>query len=154
MLMLKRNATDFSKDKLLWKWVRGQSTTLTELQDPTDTAAYALCIYSGGNTLLGGVTVPPGAGKWSPLGTKGFKYLDANASAGGVKKIILKSGAQDNAKALVKGGGGNLPDPPAGPLTLPLTAQLHNLDTGLCVGGTYDALDVLKNDAGLFKAKH
>ncbi len=93
MLMLKRDASDASKDKLLWKWMRGESTTLAELQDPTDTAAYALCIYSGTNTLLAGMTVPPGSANWSPLGTKGFKYLDANGSAGGVKKMVLTAHA-------------------------------------------------------------
>jgi hypothetical protein len=51
------------------------------------------------------------------------------------------------AKAIVKGAGTNLPDPPLGALTLPVTAQLVN--GSLCLGAEFDMTNVLKNDATL-----
>ena len=44
-------------------------------------------------------------------------------------------------------------DPDLGDLPLPVTAQLLKNDTGLCLEGQYDTGDVIKNDAGQFKAK-
>src|SRR5262249_25649417 len=45
ILILKQNGG--SGDKQLFKWVNGDTLTLTELADPTGTTAYGICIYSG-----------------------------------------------------------------------------------------------------------
>jgi cysteine-rich repeat protein len=153
ILLLKHDAANAASDKLLWKWIKGQSTTRDDLADPTATTPYTLCLYDAAHTLLGNVAVPPGATHWSALSDKGFKLNDPAGSAGGLEKILLKSGAQDKAKALIKGGGANLPDPPLGSLTLPVTVQLFNRDTGVCLEGAFDTAGVVKNDARQFKAK-
>jgi hypothetical protein len=39
------------------------------------------------------------------------------------------------------------------PLDLPVTVQLHNSDTDLCWGATFDGTDVTRNEDGQFKAR-
>jgi hypothetical protein len=46
-----------------------------------------------------------------------------------------------------------LPDPTP-PLALPVTAQLVNNLTQVCLEGVYEAADIQKNELGRFKAKH
>jgi hypothetical protein len=153
LLLLKRKSGDASKDKLLWKWIRGQATTLAELQDPTSTAPYGLCIYDAATQLIVDVNVPPSPNKWSPLSDKGFKFVDLTGAEDGAQRVVLKSSDQDTAKALMKGKGSALPDPPLGALDLPLTVQLINGETGACLEASYDTVDVVKDDAHQFKAK-
>lgn len=138
LLMLRNNADD-NKDKLIWKWLRGESTTQSDFADPTSTADYALCIYAGGaQTLVAEIAVPPSASKWSPVGTVGYKYLDVSSSASGTQKVTLKGSAANKSKALLKGRGVLLPDPlNGGPLDLPVIAQLVNTQNQVCWGADF-----------------
>jgi hypothetical protein len=67
--------------------------------------------------------------------------------------MLLKSSDQDNAKVVVKGKGAALPDPPLGSLSLPLTVQLINDQTGTCFEASYDTADVVRDDVQKFKAR-
>ena len=140
-------------DSLLFKWVNGGALTAAELGDPTATTEYALCIYKGpSNEVLFGATIPASATSWAPISNKGYKYRDILA-ANGIGKVILKGNStQNKSKALVKGRGSNLPDPILGNLPLPITLQLVNPDTGICIGATFDS-NITKNTATQFKAK-
>jgi hypothetical protein len=154
--LLIKNKTDNSKDKLVWKWTKGDATTQTQFGDPTTTAAYALCFYAGATpTLIEGLTVPPAGGKWSAISTKGYKYKDPGGTNAGVTKIIVKGGAQGKSKALVKGKGANLPDfdtdLPIAMGDLPMTVQLRNKSNGLCWGGSFASPK--KNQLDQFNAK-
>jgi hypothetical protein len=150
ILVLKNNSDD-DKDKLIWKWLKGDETMLGELGTPTDTTSYTLCLYAG--TASASVSMPAGS-QWQPLGTKGFKYKDSTTlQPDGVQKAVLKSGAAGKAKAIVKGKGDNLPDALVPELPLPVTAQLVNDENSTCFEAVYDAGDMLKNDDRQFKAK-
>lgn len=153
-LLLVKDKADDAKDKLIWKWIKGEATTQAEFGDPTGAADYALCVYAGSTAaLVAEALVPAGAPQWSVLGTKGYKYGDASATPDGVTKAILKGNAtQPKAKALVKGKGANLPDLTL-PLAGPVTVQLVNGDSGLCFGADYAGAQLLKNQEGLLKAK-
>lgn len=151
VLVIKDNTTN-SKDKLVWKWIKGQSTTQTEFGDPTPSgndANIALCVYDNTPALLGQTLVGPGA-NWSVVSTKGWKFLDKFGNQDGVQKIVLKASTDNKAKALLKGKGINLPDiAPA--LTLPVTVQLVNSASGLCWESVFTS--AIKNQTGQFKAK-
>ena len=154
--LLIKNKTDDTKDKLVWKWTKGDATTQGEFGDPVTTANYALCFYAGATpTLLEGLSVPPGGGKWSTISTKGYKYKDPAATNGGITKIIVKGGAAGKSKALVKGKGANLPDfdsdlpIPTG--NLPLIVQLRNNSSGICWSGSFATPK--KNQLDQFNAK-
>lgn len=151
ILVVKDGGVNSTKDKMVWKWVKGQTTPTVDFADPQATANYALCVYSNG-ALIGESLVGPGAG-WSAISTKGFKFLDKNGAQDGIQKIILKASTANKSKALVKGKGANLPDPLGAALPLPVTALLVNDANSICFEGIYDALDVKKNDGEQFKAK-
>jgi cysteine-rich repeat protein len=152
LLLIKNSQTDDNKDKLIFKWIKGAATTVEEFGLPTGTTSYALCLYAG-TAAIASATVPPSATLWAPAGTTGFKYKDPARAQDGIQKIILKAGAAGKSKALVKGKGANLPQPPAGPLALPVTAQLVNDANAVCFEGVFDTADVIKNETEQFKAK-
>jgi len=153
VLVIKDKA-DNTKDKLIWKWIKGQSTTQMEFADPTTTATYALCFYKGPNAdLIGGVEVPPSNTLWKIIGTKGYKYRDPAGSQDSVTKVLVKGSTTNKSKALVKGKGNDLTDftLPIVPGDLPLIAQLRNNQTGICWEGSYAT--PVKNQVGKFKGK-
>ena len=144
---------DGTKDKLVWKWVKGDETAAADFGTPTGTTRYSLCLYRGElSELVGEVALPPGA-SWTSLGAKGFKYKDVLQVPHGVKTTLLKAGLAEKAKAVLKGKGLNLPDGllPFG--TAPVTAQLVRADTMGCWVAAYDTADVTDDDGIDFKAK-
>jgi len=158
-IFLVKNKTPDSKDKLIWKWIKGESTDQTEFGDPTTSADYSLCVYAGTTaSLVAELDVMPDGTLWKPIGTKGYKFKDNTLTEYGVQKVILKGSDQNKSKALVKGKGDNLPDlPPASDpmlaLDLPVKVQLINQSNGICFEGVYDTPDIKKNEPALFKAK-
>jgi hypothetical protein len=150
-MLLIRNDTDDTKDRLIWKWLRGEPTTQAEFADPTASTEYALCVYAGiDQTLVDETRMPPTPGLWVPLGTSGFRYSDPSSSSYGIGKVILKGSTANKSKALVKGRGTSLPDPlQSGALPLPVVAQLVNTSNGLCWGG--ELTTVLRNSTRQFK---
>ena len=149
LLLLKNNMND-AKDKLIWKWLKGEETTLEELGTPTGATEYTLCLYAGSESAP--VSIPPGS-SWQTLGTKGFKFKDGSGLPAGAKKAVLKSGGAGRSKALVKGKGASLPDSLLPMLSLPVTAKLFNDSNGTCFEAVYDSDDVLENDETEFRAK-
>lgn len=149
VVVINNNSTN-AKDKLVWKWIKGQNTSQAEFGDEVmGTANIALCVYDNG-ALAGSALVAPGTG-WSTISTKGWKFLDKNGTQDGVQKIILKASTSGKSKALVKGKGGNLPDM-ATPFTGPVTVQLVNSQSGICWGSVFNA-PFSKNITAKFKDK-
>jgi cysteine-rich repeat protein len=152
MLLLKQKDAGV-KDKLVWKWLKGQAFGQPDLGAPNAATDYALCIYSGTTeTLIADAALDAGS-KWSSVGTKGYKYFDAAGSPDGVSKALAKGGAAGKTKALAKGKGSNLPDPVLADITTPVKTQLVNLDSGFCLESVFQTGDVLKSTATQFKAK-
>lgn len=148
-LLLIKNKPDDAKDKLIWKWQKGTTTTLPDFGAPSATTDYTLCIYAG--TASATLDIPAGSG-WKPLGTKGFSFKGPGTASDGVQKVQLKSGGAGKSKVQVKGKGIALPDL-AAPLAQPITVQLVNDETAACFEAAYDGTAVTKNTDTLFKAK-
>jgi hypothetical protein len=152
-IFIVKDKTPDSKDKMIWKWIKGQSVPTSSFGDPTVAttgATNALCIYEAG-ALIGEAVVGPSATLWAPISTKGFKYKDKAGTQSGITKIIQKASTNNKSKVLVKGKGTLLPDiHPM--LTLPVDVQLVNSESGECFTSTFGS--ALKNQTGLFKAKN
>ena len=146
LLLLKNNATDDRKDKLVWKWLKGAETTMEDLGLPTGTTNYTLCLYAGPDSAA--VALAAGS-SWQAAGMTGFKFKSGTPDS--AQKALLKSGSAGKAKALIKGKGVDLPDTLAPALPLPVTAQLVNDTNGVCFGTVY--YGATKNDSRQFKAK-
>lgn len=151
-LLLLKNRDDDGKDQLIWKWIKGASTTGAEFGDPRSDADYALCIYTGASPgLAGEIDIPAGA-QWSAVGALGYKYYDPSSANGGANRISLKGSAANKSKILIKGRGGALPDLIDGAAAeLPITLQLLNQRNGLCWGSTFTAAS--PNDTSRLKAR-
>jgi hypothetical protein len=157
-MLIRKKSADGTRDKLLWKWLKGEPTNLADFGTPTTTADYVLCLYGGAAATLlpGGETiVQRSATKWAPLGAVGWSYDDGTAAADGVQKLSIKSSDQAKSKAKLKGKGILLSDPemPVLPSNFPLIVQLLNTETSTCLESSFDSGDVTKNDEGNLKAK-
>jgi len=131
--------TPNTKDELQWKWQHGAATTVAELGSPTTSDAYALCVYDGSG--IRAFEIPAGGTCnekpcWQAKPT-GFAYRNKTAAPHGIVQIDLKAGADDKARATVKGKGDLLTLPPLVTLTTPVTVQLRNRTSGLCFGTTF-----------------
>jgi cysteine-rich repeat protein len=151
-LLVIKDVDDDSKDKLIWKWSKGEATEQADFGDPTAATYYEFCVYAGTATAL--VADAQVTGPWSAIGTTGYKYSVPSGLPSGIQKAILKGGDAGRAKAKVKGKGTNLPDRSEMPMGLPLpvTAQLISSDAA-CFESSFDAADVIKNDSEQFKFK-
>ncbi len=151
VLLLKDRA---SRDVLSWKWGRGPEVLLAAFGNPDVTDDYRLCIYEQTGpaaSVFLDASAPSSPVKWSSLGTKGFKYKDADLIPDGLRLLKVKPGPAGKAKIKVKGKGANLAitklgfDPSA-----TITVQLH-AGSGSCFGAAYSA-PFSRNDSGQFKA--
>jgi cysteine-rich repeat protein len=151
-----KDPLDGSRDRLTWKWIKGQATSVADFGDPLAVDDYALCIYGGQPGLPLRAQVPAGgtcAGKpcWREAGASGFKYREKAGTGRGLQRILLKAGEAGKAKVLVKGRGESLPDPPL-PFTLPITVQLRSTN-GQCWEAEYFEAGASRNEPGSFKGK-
>lgn len=149
-----KNSSNDTQDRLAWKWLRGAATTVADFGMPTGTTQYALCIYAGTSTAaIAEADIAPSSTLWGVRGTTGFRYKDRALTSDGIRKVRLAAGDTGQAKVVVTGKGANLPDPPAGPLALPVTVQMVNSSNSVCFEGSYNSADVKTNTAVLFRAK-
>lgn len=161
--LIVRDSGKNSRDRLVWRWSKGNAPIST-FGDPVTTTEYALCVYdrSGGNaTLVQVATVPPGGscrGKpcWKAF-NRGFKYRDRDAGQAGVKSIVLKGSVGTRAKIRLRAKGDHLALPaPADSERFfdqdpAVTVQLAN-SNGFCWQATYDT-PAQRNRADRFKDK-
>lgn len=149
-ILIKNDPSDDSKDKLIWKWLKGDITPKDAYGNP-DAFDYSFCVYAGtAQDVVAEATIPGGAvcpTCWSETAT-GFKYKVPGA---GIEKVLLKSGdVAGKAKIVLKGKGVALPTLPSVPVSLPILVQLSNSD-GQCWEASYSV--ETKNENNLFKAK-
>ncbi|MCC6848321.1 MAG: beta-propeller fold lactonase family protein [Deltaproteobacteria bacterium] len=154
-LQIKDQAED-RKDQLKWSW-RGEMTTFGEFGDPVSVSNYVICLYDGsGNPQPLMVRAAPAGGLcddkpcWKAKPTS-YRYGDKFLTPDGVKKALLKPGAPDGKAKVQLQGFGIFVDPPALPLTLPVTVQVKNAQNAECWEAVYNTAD--KNDPAQFKAK-
>jgi cysteine-rich repeat protein len=152
LLAIKNNADD-AKDKLIWKWLKGEATTQGELRHADRHHRLHPVPVRWHDVGGAGQRRHSAGGELGADQRQGYKFKDKTGTPEGIQKVVLKGGAAGKAKALVKGKGANLPDVLTGVLPLPVTAQLVNDANAVCFEGQYDSADVKKNDGTQFKAK-
>jgi hypothetical protein len=109
-----------------WKWKSG-TIDAADAGDPTGEADLRLCIYDQTGGLLGG-DVLHGKPEWKAI-KRGFLYRDKTASRHGFEKIKIRTGTPSLGALVQVKGRSALPTLPA---SLPVVAQLVNLDNGKC----------------------
>jgi hypothetical protein len=143
--------TPSTRDKLVWKWNKGQATTKAQFGNPTAGTSYALCVYDsiGGGPARVMQHVMPAGANWKAL-TRGYRYNDKPLAHGGVRSLNLREGLEG--KATVRLTGKDVPlGMPALPLAHqgPVTVQL--LNGSACWETTFSSS--VQNTGARFKAK-
>jgi hypothetical protein len=155
-LLKMKDVSSDTGDLVLWKWTRGQATTLADLGDPTTATDYRLCVYdeSGVSPSLAFQAQVPASGVcatgpcWT-VTTGGIKYRDPDRTPEGIMKLTLKPGGAGQAKVIAKGRGADLPALPALPLALPARVQLQG-GGAACFEARFEAAGVVRSDTALF----
>jgi len=145
-----------SRDRIVWKWLRGEATTFAEYGDPLTDTDYTLCIFdlSGVQPSVALRAVIPAAVQcgpescWRVVGDHRYKYRNGEATPEGLSKLLLNDGEDEKAKIILKGHG-ELLDVPTLPLNLPALLQLR-ASNGQCWEGLYTEEGKIQNNAELF----
>jgi len=153
-LVLKDSATD-AKDKLVWKWAKGQTTELADYGDPTTVDAFELCLFdetSGEPVVVGSARLPAGGTCpdrpcWRATST-GYKYANKLGTPDGLTKLQLRAGPDGGSVAIAKGKGEAL-STPALPLGTATRVQLRGADA--CWEATFSPAGTKRNDSAVFK---
>lgn len=105
-----QHGDDPTKDKLKWKWSKGEAFTQAEVGAPATDTELRLCVYdrTGGVARLATELVVPAGVGWIELDPKGAKYIDKTGSASGVQRVQVKTGLAGRTKAQLKAGGTTL----------------------------------------------
>jgi hypothetical protein len=142
-LSLKNDYAEGARSQIIWRWIKGSATAKADFGTPLTTTDYWLCLYDGTSAPIATFRAPAGgfcAGRpcWKEKST-GFAYVDKDPplTPRRLQQLLLKEGAAEKAKIIVKGKGSNLYLPSI-PITLPLTVQLVN-GTGTCWSAVYSA---------------
>lgn len=156
-----RHGVDPTKDKLKWRWLKGDAFTQAEVGAPATNTDYRLCVYdrSAGVTRLAAELVVPAGASWIDQDPKGAKYVDKLGGADGVQQLQVKTGAAERTKAQVKAGGVSL-----APILSafsgseffdedPSVSALLVNGEGTCWSSEFSAAGTKQNEAEAFKAK-
>ncbi len=156
-----KNKTGAGKDKLTWKWSKGDATSPMDIGNPETSSNYVLCLYdgTGGGQRVELEKDAPAASTckkdkpcWSPT-SKGEKYKDGRGENGAIKTIKINTGAAGitSVKVTAKGVALGLPRLPLSS-TPGVTVQLTNLENGVCWQSDFTAAPIQNTTDG-FKAK-
>lgn len=129
-----------SRNRLTWKWSRGEATTTAAYGDPLGDTGYAVCLYDDA-----GLRARVDAPARGVCGTKfcwraksaGWQYSDPLLTPNGLQKLVLRPGAAGKAK-LTMSAKGDLLVLPTLPLDPPLRLQLVNTN-GECWEATFSS---------------
>ena len=155
--LLLRQKANVNRNKMLYKWVKGEEVLLSDLGDPLSDEHYTMCVYgssAGVFSKIDEAIIPPGGtcGNkpcWKSV-KRGFKYRNRDASIGGVKVMIFKSGDEGRSKIVLRGKGSNLNLLPPLPQDPEVVVQIKN-QVGTCWETRFSTNTA--NDAETFNAK-
>jgi len=118
-LNVMRNPVRAANDRLSWRWLIGEATSLGDYGDPTADTDYALCIYDGDTTLqtetaapapgtdslVVSIDAPAGAGWVTGKRDSGFFY-SSSGTPDGLRSLVLLTGDEGLATVTLSGRGG------------------------------------------------
>ncbi len=153
-LLIKNNVED-RKDKLIWKWLKGEITPKADFGNPVVDESYVFCMYDGTGLAMSSLAPAGGLcdGKacWKDK-PKGFQYKDKDLTPDGINLMKLSAGVEaGKAKIFIKSKGENLQLPDLAALVSPVTIQVEN-NAGICWETVFTA-PFQKQDATSFKDK-
>ena len=157
--LLIKNLTPDRKDRVQWKWGKGEATSLADFGLPETRDDYALCVYELGipapTTALSLAQFHPtpacGTDPCWRRSAKGLEFRNRFGFVDGLVQMSLRAGTSGRATIGVKGKDFflPLPDVPT-PLAPPILVQLQG-DQGQCWEATFSAPS--RNDGEQLRAR-
>ena len=137
-------------NRLVWRWRKGEATTLADFGTPNGDTDYALCIYDLvlGTPNLVSETVIPGGANWLQFPNR-WRYADPTKSQGGTRRVILKEGTHGTSRIIFRAVGVNV-DLASLPMAQSPRVLVQLLNENLCWEAEYSTS--IRNDFARFKA--
>lgn len=154
-LILQRNISFPSRDKLLWTWDSSAAVSADDLGNPVLATSYDVCIYSGGANVLSSVVPTDGScgdGSCWRETSSGYRYSGDRTDSEGIRVMQLASGAAGQARIVVRGKGPLLEMPDSVMLATPVLFQVVRRDApSVCWEATFST--TLASNPERFKAQ-
>jgi hypothetical protein len=147
-IVVKDNTKKDKGDKLIWK-AKGMNVDPADLGNPLVDADLDICLYDASGKLFA-ASLGSGSPPWKSL-KSGALYKDKGAEEAGIKVAKAKTSTAGKGLILAKAKGVHLFTPTI-PVSLPVTAQAKNDETGACWESVFTSGDVRKNQDGKFVA--
>ena len=150
------SSPDDSKDKLLFKMIKGSYSPVGDFGSPTTTDSYDLCIYAHG-ARIGDMSVGPDGdcadNRCWQTKPKGPLFKDKTGTPDGLTliKLISPLDGTHTTKLKAKGKGANLDDM-AIPFAEPIVVQLRN-SLGNCWAAVFSGPEQVSQDPLIGKVK-
>ena len=149
LLKMKTNPFAPAKSQIVWKWTKGDATTVADFGDPTAAEGYHLCIYDAGilvsTTRIEAGGVCAGRPCWGAT-SSGYRFKDTDLTPDGALQLVLRAGAAGQSRAELKGRGANLELPLFANLTGPVEVQLKQTSDAVCWTAVFGAPFVRRDD--------
>jgi cysteine-rich repeat protein len=143
------------RDRVLWRWRKGEATSPADFADPLNLDDYAFCVYAEGapTPLLLMRARAPADGRCGPrpCWSGRLHYRDPLGTPDGLAAIVLRPGSSGRARVTVRGRGSNL-QLPFLPVVLPLRVQLQ-AENGACWEAIHDPSGPGRNDGIILRLR-
>lgn len=146
-----------AKDRMSWKWRRGEATTVAEYRSMASTMPLALCFYDNDGSgprlslevaIYGDAIGKNGKPTWTSSASS-WAYRDNTRRNSPINKAVLRAGADGKAliKIAARGPTLGLPSMPVA-VTPSAVIQLHSLESGVCWSSIFTSVS-LNSDRSL-----
>jgi uncharacterized delta-60 repeat protein len=110
-----RTSSDPAARRLSWRWKEGEATSLADLEDPSASENYDLCLFASSYVPLWHATLQGGATCgtrpcWKASSRPGFQFFDRDRSSSGVQRFSILAGDDGESEIQLKAGRENLVD--------------------------------------------
>jgi uncharacterized delta-60 repeat protein len=130
------NRSGGERDRLLFKWTRGDAVPGAGFGYPNGFTGYTMCLFDESGPVS--THVIPSGPEWLEKRSSWKLRRDPHVTPGGIGSATLRASSFPGKTSALVAGEGQLLGPPALPLAGTVTAQLVSSD-GLCLQATYAA---------------
>jgi hypothetical protein len=144
--------SDGPRPRLAWEWKRGELLNLSEVGDPDDGTAVAICLYRGDDQWAS-IVLPPDAPNWRRR-REALTYSDKSGEFAGTRTITVTPARRTKGRVLLRAVGERVPALNLdGDTASPVVIQLLNERTGICLESVFALDDVIEDRPHLFDAR-
>ncbi|MDX2167508.1 MAG: hypothetical protein SF182_10610 [Deltaproteobacteria bacterium] len=144
--------SDRARRRVAWEWKRGELLNLSEIGDPDDGTAIAICLYANDEPRAS-IVLPPDAPNWR-RSRDALTFADKSGSFDGTRTITVTPANHGRGRVTLRAVGERVPALDLdGDTAAPVVIQLLNDRTGICLESVFEPDEVIEDSPHLFDAR-